>query len=584
MTAAGPARGVADAVPSTDEVLIRVVTAADEAFARTLWQYLTSVKRQGITEDCEWIAYDLGLSAVSRKILEAAFPWCTFKTFAFSSCPPHVALQRRNFAWKPCIVASEMERHHGIVFWFDCATVFRRNLGRLVATVKHHGLWYLRGQTALAENTDSRTLAAMNAPPETFHLAEIAAGALGFLTSNTAAANLVKRWRELALQEHILDPQPRGTAKHRFDQSILSALVFELARKGHVALLNDEIDISSACPVADIATRNKVARWIPQWADPLVRFYYATYKSIDRFWLGGSRWMTRRVGGLRRHVVEHFRITVHDQATGLTRDIPSPRFGYFADPFVWIEGGETYVFAEEFDCSRDRGELVVMKLDNLLNVVSCQALQYEGAGSAISCHASFPFLFRFDGNVYMLPETCARNSVDLFICVEWPAKWRLMRRLLFGIDAADSALIEKEGKWWLLTSVRSGHDNRHLAIYDLADLHRDVPVSHPINAERLYSGMVHGTGRNAGFVSAQHDGTIIRLIQDSTLHYGEGAAFRRVVILDQERFREEACAAPDELPAIVPATSCHHVSVCGSLCAWDRRTRASPWAALLGKC
>ena len=51
-----------------------------------------------------------------------------------------------------------------------------------------------------------------------------------------------------------------------------------------------------------------------------------------------------------------------DVSRGITRAIPSPAYGYYADPFLWQHNGSTWLFVEEFQYARDRGRLVVMEL------------------------------------------------------------------------------------------------------------------------------------------------------------------------------------------------------------------------------
>ena len=75
----------------------------------------------------------------------------------------------------------------------------------------------------------------------------------------------------------------------------------------------------------------------------------------------------------------------------------------------------------------------------------------------------------------------------------------MARRLLYGIDAADTVVLRHLGLWWLITSVQqAGAGNRHLEIYYARDLLQDEFMPHPVNAERRYQDQKHGTGRNAG--------------------------------------------------------------------------------------
>lgn len=551
----------------------RILSAADENFKRTLWQYLHSAERQGIAQTFDWVVYDLGLLPASLERLRVQFPWCIFKRFDFESSAPHIAIRRGNYAWKPLIVAIESLDHFGVLFWFDCATVFATDLNRLADKVRQASIWYLRGNATLAERSDHRSLAAMGIPAEVLHQQEIVSGAIGFLTSDKAIRELIVRWKTFAEREEVIDPQPRQMTTHKYDQALLGGLILKAVRAGQLPLLHEEIDISSSHPARDISTRNKVANWVPLAAAPLVRFYYSSYKFLDRHWLATSRSASKKLGGLRRHLIERFQVTVHDLSTGLTRCIPSPRYGYFADPFVWQKNGKIVVFAEMFECARDQGRLVVMTLDGSLNVQSCAPIQFSDETATIDCHASFPFVFEHESTLFMLPETCKRRSVDLYRCEKWPDEWRLVRRIMFDVDAADSILVQKDGVWWLLTSVADGAENRHLEVYSMKDLLHSEPVPHPMNGVRMFGDLSQGTGRSAGFVQVGPDGSVIRLMQKSSHFYGEGAAFRCISHLDLRHFAESDDTEHEHLFVFADVDHCHHISTHGNLVAWDRRTR-----------
>lgn len=554
-----------------------IVTAADEAFGRTLLQYLRSAERRKLNLLHRFAVYDLGLSCKRRRTLERRFPWCRFKTFDFGRYPQHVNLARRNYAWKPIVIAEEFFAHDGVTLWFDCATLFKTDLAEIIKTVQDSGIWYLRGNSCLAERADARTLDALDVAKEALLLRDVCAGAIGFSASNMVAREIVRQWRDSALLEQVIDPQPGRQEHHRFDQSILSVLVLSEAIKGRLATQTAEVDISSHQPIRAISTRNKVDNRVPEAADFLVRLYYWSYKLIDCHWLRFSRWFSMWAGGIRRYCLEDFRISILDQERRLIRDLPSPPWGYFADPFVWQDERGTFVFAEEYEYAKDAGRLVVLELDSELAVKSHRPLTFEGTSAQITCHASFPFIFKYNGQFFMLPETSARRTIDLYRCIEWPVKWGLHRRLAHQIDAADTTIASQNGKNWLITSVRSDKGQRHLEVYGVDLSEGGGLLPHPVNTHQLFKDDRHGTGRSAGYLAVQPDGSLVRLMQSSTDHYGQGSAFRSIVKLDDAGFQELGCPPPPAFARLPNLERYHHLSTCGNLIAWDQRTR---WSVL----
>jgi len=70
---------------------------------------------------------------------------------------------------------------------------------------------------------------------------------------------------------------------------------------------------------------------------------------------------------------------------------------------------------------------------------------------------SYPFLFRHNGALFMLPETIAIKTIEVWRCVNFPNTWRREKILIEGLSAANSTLLQHEGHWWLFTNLdRSG--------------------------------------------------------------------------------------------------------------------------------
>ena len=75
----------------------------------------------------------------------------------------------------------------------------------------------------------------------------------------------------------------------------------------------------------------------------------------------------------------------------------------------------------------------------------------------------------------MCPETHQARDIRVYRCAEFPLRWTLEATLMTNISAADSILINRNDKWWLLTnvdSVGSGAHNSELWIY-----YSDSPLS-----------------------------------------------------------------------------------------------------------
>jgi len=201
--------------------------------------------------------------------------------FPFDSHPTHLRTLA-TCAWKPIAIDHVLSTRGGLVLWLDAASVIHESLDGVFDTIARDGILTLAGQSPARRWCHPRTFEIMRVPDADRDQRCRAGGVLGFDASRADVRALVQRWRELALIADCIDPPGASRANHRYDQAVLTNLLNAAARGDGLTLQDDEIDISSTRPVRWVSTRNFVAPWIPSAADPLVRGWFATVKSIDR--------------------------------------------------------------------------------------------------------------------------------------------------------------------------------------------------------------------------------------------------------------------------------------------------------------
>ena len=548
-----------------------IVTGANHPYARTLVQFLRSAERHGEHRRLDWIILDLGLTASEREYIRETFSWADLRSVEFSNYPPHVKIERRSYAWKPILLEEVARGRNGLVFWFDAATILRRRLEEPLAATARLGIWSLQGQTPLMGRADPRVINTfvehLAMPTEVLHLPERVTGAIGFDTRQPVAKHILETWARLARDPRFIlpdAPHPR----HRWEQTLFSALLLTAAWRGEIEIGDEEVDISSVNPVTYLTTRNKLWSSWPTWTDLPARAWYRIWKAGDRAVLRGEAFWKSRVEGLLSGLREHYSI-VH----GSGDTIKAPRLGYFADPFAWQWKGERWLFLERFDYIQNKGRIVAVNMATSVE----HPVAGDGVFGEISCHASFPFLVEIDGKLHMIPETSARRTVDLYQCTEFPGTWRLRKRLLVDVDAADSMLLRKDGIDYLFTSVRDGEGNRHLEIFSSRDILNEALLPHPINHRRLYAGEQFGTGRCGGFLGFDGRGRLLRFMQNSRHHYGEGGQWMEITDLSPLSFSErplENGALPEGFP---DCRQSHHLSLGAGEFVWDVRDRVRAW-------
>jgi hypothetical protein len=119
----------------------------------------------------------------------------------------------------------------------------------------------------------------------------------------------------------------------------------------------------------------------------------------------------------------------------------------YADPFVINEKGQHHIFLEEFDFSLGRG------------VISTTAVAPGGELGVPRVvlerphHLSYPFIFKHDEHIWMIPESSAARTVELYRADPFPDRWVLEATLLKNITVADASVFFHHDRWWMLAST-----------------------------------------------------------------------------------------------------------------------------------
>jgi hypothetical protein len=219
------------------------------------------------------------------------------------------------------------------------------------------------------------------------------------------------------------------------------------------------------------------------------------------------------------------------------RPLIPPKDRYWGDPFVIERGDGYYVFIEEKPYASGRGHIACLTLDVQGNLASQQVVLER------PYHLSYPFLFEQAGELFMIPESAAHRTVELYRCAHFPDRWEFVRELMTDIYAVDATLLQHADQYWLFANVKapggSSLDALHLYHSSMFDGGNWTP--HPWNP------VVHDirSARPAGRIF-QQDGQWIRPSQDSGPRYGYGLKFNRITRLTDTDYAEvtEASFSP----------------------------------------
>lgn len=123
-------------------------------------------------------------------------------------------------------------------------------------------------------------------------------------------------------------------------------------------------------------------------------------------------------------------IISHDSLNRITR---SPT-RFLADPFLFYEDDIYYLFFEH------QGEEGPAKIGLFQ---SPDGLNYSFKGDVIdeSFHLSFPQIFKYKQDYYILPESAAINQVILYKAINFPMEWKISDTLIKNIKLKDPAIL-----------------------------------------------------------------------------------------------------------------------------------------------
>lgn len=213
--------------------------------------------------------------------------------------------------------------------------------------------------------------------------------------------------------------------------------------------------------------------------------------------------------------------------------IKNPENRFLADPFVIKYKTDYYCFVEDFDYRTKRGSISAYKITTD---------GYDPIGIVLSedFHLSYPFMFEYENQIFMCPETHEKNEIRLYRCIEFPAKWEFHKTIMRDVSAADTNIFWYNGKWWLFTNFDDsivGDHSSQLHIFSSESPLSDKWLAHECNPV-IFDPL---TARNGGLFHS--DGEIFRVFQRQGFDmYGEACGVAKITNLSSDRYEEETCA------------------------------------------
>lgn len=272
----------------------------------------------------------------------------------------------------------------------------------------------------------------------------------------------------------------------------------------------------------------------------------------------GLRLTAQQLAGRRRWSVAIYRQNAPGTSFGAAAPVEAAPAGTFhADPLLFRDpaSGIACCFVEEMDEASGRAHIAVLREHDGI---------WRRAGVALAepFHLSFPFVFRFEGTLYMCPETAAAGEIRLYRCTDFPLGWEFETVLMRGVSATDTVIVPHAGRWWMLTNLDRAQAPDHQS--ELHVFHAASPLAD--NWEPVRGNPVRVDcrgGRNGGVEIV--DGRIWRFGQVQSFDaYGHRLHRYELVRLARDGYQEVLRAAIDP-PADSGSSGIH---TCSSIDGW----------------
>lgn len=209
-------------------------------------------------------------------------------------------------------------------------------------------------------------------------------------------------------------------------------------------------------------------------------------------------------------------------------ELVPPADRYWADPFPVEDDGRYLLFYEEHLAGERDAHICVAELDPVRGLVSPRVVLRR------DFHLSYPFVFRWDGAWYMIPETGLLGAVQLYRAERFPDAWTHVGDLLTGECFVDATVAEIDGRWWMFVGVLPPGTDEATALHvyhAVTPLGPWVPHAHnPVVVDVRAS-------RPAGRVFRRGD-VHYRPVQDGAPHYGHAMTVHRIDVLTPDAFAE----------------------------------------------
>jgi len=207
------------------------------------------------------------------------------------------------------------------------------------------------------------------------------------------------------------------------------------------------------------------------------------------------------------------------------KDVVDIDASFVADPFMVFKNGKYFMFFEVLNRETDQGDIGYAESTDGMH------WKYKKIIIDEKFHLSYPYIFEWNDDYYLIPETYQDLSVRLYKAVLFPDKWEYVGNLLNGYRYVDPSIFRYNDKWWLF--VTTPHSDV-LNLYYSSDLLGNWKP-HPMNPIVKFDKNI---ARPGGRVII-HNGRLYRFTQDDDPNYGIQVFAFEITELSEKSYGEK---------------------------------------------
>lgn len=149
---------------------------------------------------------------------------------------------------------------------------------------------------------------------------------------------------------------------------------------------------------------------------------------------------------------------------------------------------------------------------------------------------SYPYVFRWKNDYYLIPEAHTKTSVRLYRATDFPEKWTYQGDLISGDHFISASVVHYDNRWWMFVAPKGNHTLRLFFASELTGTWTEHPLS-PVVEKDL------NIARPGGRLLVL-EGTLYRMGQDCHPTYGNQVHAFKITEISTTAYQEKMIEIP----------------------------------------